>query len=106
MRSGRRSAWDRHPQADRQPQVAIDPRSDGFCVLVDGRAVLLADEELDTHHWAKHVVECVNAGLTEPGDIRAALPRLCARASEQNLHTGFHPPAGRPAGWIPPLADG
>lgn len=70
-------------------QVAIDPRDDGFAILVDGEVVLSVLDELDAHHWAKHVVECVHSGVTRPPWIRESLPKLCEQATLNNLHTGY-----------------
>lgn len=72
-------------------QVAIVPAGPGFEIRVDQHTVLTIRDELDAHHWAKHVVECVNSGVREPGAIRAALPRLCDLATRHNLHTGSWP---------------
>lgn len=70
-------------------QVAIAPAEDGFDILVDGERVLRIEDELDAHHWAKHVTECVNSGVTAPRWIRECLPRICETATRANLHTGY-----------------
>lgn len=70
-------------------QVAISPCESGFDILVDGALVLTIEEELDAHHWAKHVTECVNSGVRAPHWIRECLPKLCETATLANLHTGF-----------------
>lgn len=70
-------------------QVAIAPCDVGFEILVDGALVLTIEEELDAHHWAKHVTECVNSGVRRPLWIRECLPRICETATRANLHTGF-----------------
>jgi hypothetical protein len=73
----------------RLPQVAIVPGDDSFEILVAGRTVLSIEDELDAHHWAKHVTECVHSGITDPRWIRECLPRLCDTATRNNLHTGY-----------------
>ncbi len=75
------------------PQVRIVPEPDGFVIYVDDEVVMTVEDELDAHHWAKHVVECVNAGETRAFWIREALPRICELARRQNLHTGYYPEA-------------
>lgn len=73
------------------PQVRIVPEPDGFAIYVDDEVVMTVEDELDAHHWAKHVVECVNAGERRAFWIRQALPRICELARRQNLHTGYYP---------------
>ncbi len=70
-------------------QVAIAPSEEGFEILVDGQRVLTIEDELDAHHWAKHVTECVNSGVKGPEWIRECLPKICETATRANLHTGF-----------------
>lgn len=77
------------PGLRRLTQVAIAPADPGFDILVDGERVLTIEDELDAHHWAKHVTECVNSGVTTPLWIRECLPKLCETATRANLHTGF-----------------
>lgn len=70
-------------------QVAIVPGDEGFAIRVNGELVLLVVEELEAHHWAKHVTECVNAGVTKVRWIQDSLPKLCDTATRNNLHTGY-----------------
>jgi hypothetical protein len=77
----------RRPQP--RVQVAIAPREQDFAILVDGQVVLAVVDELEAHHWAKHVTECVYSGITRPPWIREALPRICEVATRNNLHTGY-----------------
>ncbi|MCK9520704.1 MAG: hypothetical protein M0R74_17030 [Dehalococcoidia bacterium] len=77
------------PATRRLPQVAIVPMDDAFGIHVNGRLVLTVAEELEAHHWAKHVTECVHAGVTAPERIRENLPRLCEIATRSNLHQGY-----------------
>jgi hypothetical protein len=70
-------------------QVAIVPFDDGFEIRVDGAWVLTIEDELDAHHWAKHVTECVHSGVRAPEWIRECLPKICETATRANLHTGF-----------------
>ncbi|GBD23523.1 hypothetical protein HRbin29_01189 [bacterium HR29] len=74
-----------------QPRVSIVPETQGFAIYVDKELVLAVPDELDAHHWAKHVVECVNAGETRAAVIRQQLPRVCEAARRHNLHTGYYP---------------
>jgi hypothetical protein len=71
------------------PQVAIVPSDEGFDILAEGERVLTIEDELDAHHWAKHVTECVNSGVRGRDWIRECLPKLCETATRANLHTGF-----------------
>lgn len=70
-------------------QVAIHPREDVFDILVDGEVVLSVEPEIEAHHWAKHVVECVNKGITHPEWLREVLPAVCERATILKAHTGY-----------------
>lgn len=70
-------------------QVSIVPGDSAFDVRVNDEQVLSVEDELDAHHWAKHVTECVNSGVTEVRHIRESLPGLCETARRNNLHTGF-----------------
>lgn len=79
----------RRPGLRRLAQVAISPADDGFDILVNGSPILTISDELDAHHWAKHVTECVNSGITAPEWIRECLPKICETATRANLHTGF-----------------
>ncbi len=79
----------RRPSLRGVPQVAIVPCDDRFEILADGERVLTIEDELDAHHWAKHVTECVNSGVRGPEWIRECLPKLCETATRANLHTGF-----------------
>ena len=79
----------RRPGIRRLTQVAISPSERGFDILVDGEEVLTVEDELDAHHWAKHVTECVNSGVTTLPWIRECLPKICETATRANLHTGF-----------------
>ena len=83
-------AYARHPRGPRAPaQVSIVPNDPDFSIRVNGSEVLSVEDELDAHHWAKHVTECVNLGITHVPWIREALPRVCRTATINNLHTGF-----------------
>ena|GEM_PF-1264364 len=77
------------PTLRRLPQVAIVPKSERFAIEVNHRVVLEVADELDAHHWAKHVTECVHSGITKPELIRGELPRLCETATRYNLHSGY-----------------
>lgn len=77
------------PATRRLAQVAIVPDGDSFAIHVNHEFVLVVDEELEAHHWAKHVTECVHAGITRPDMIRESLPRLCEIATRGNLHSGY-----------------
>ncbi len=79
----------RERRAHRRPQVAIVPDDDAFEIRVAGCLVLSVDDELEAHHWAKHVTECVHSGVTNPTWIRECLPALCDAATRNNLHTGY-----------------
>jgi len=77
------------PGTRRLPRVSIVPRENEFDIMVNDQLILTVADELDAHHWAKHVTECVNSGITRPIWIRESLPRLCEIAKRNNLHTGF-----------------
>jgi hypothetical protein len=79
----------RRPALRRLAQVAIVPGDEGFEIHVNGQWVMTIEEELDAHHWAKHVTECVHSGVTDPRWVRECLPRICETATRANLHTGF-----------------
>lgn len=76
------------------PQVSIVPTGHGFAIYVESELVLVVADELDAHHWAKHVVECVNAGERRAAVIRRQLPHVCEAARRHNLHTGYFPSEG------------
>lgn len=79
------------PTSDRRAvhQVSIQPTEEGFELLVDGELVMCVEAEIEAHHWAKHLVECVNSGITSVAWIRQELPERCRRATILNLHTGY-----------------
>ncbi|MGE5597472.1 MAG: hypothetical protein ACM3S1_15710 [Hyphomicrobiales bacterium] len=77
------------PATRRRARVAIVPGDRAFDIMVNNQLVLSVEDELDAHHWAKHVTACVNSGITKPRWIREALPRLCETATRGNLHSGY-----------------
>ena len=70
-------------------EVSIALGEHKLAIFVDGHQVFSLADEREAHHWAKHVVECVNSGLTEPRWIQERLPRVCDIATRNNLHTGY-----------------
>jgi hypothetical protein len=74
-----------------QPRVSLVPEAHGSGIYVDEELVLAVADELDAHHWAMHVVECVNSGETRAAVIHRLLPRVCEAARRHNLHAGFYP---------------
>lgn len=79
----------RRPALRGLAQVAIVPADSGFEIMVDGAWVMTIEDELDAHHWAKHVTQCVNSGVRAPRWIRECLPKICETATRANLHSGF-----------------
>ncbi len=77
------------PAPRRPTHIAITSEDGAFAVLVNRERVRVELEELEAHHWAKHVMECVSQGVTRPAEIRHELPRLCAYATQNHLHTGY-----------------
>lgn len=89
MRAMDRSSILDRPTTRRLPRVSIVPRDDAFDITVNDELILTVADELDAHHWAKHVTECVNSGVTRAFWIRESLPKLCEVATRGNLHSGF-----------------
>jgi hypothetical protein len=73
-------------EREAMPQIAIEPRPDGFAVSIDGRLVQFCRDEPDAHHWGKHAFEAVNQGLRRPSEVGRAMRRLCLSATRYNLH--------------------
>lgn len=76
----------------RMPQIAIQSAGGCFQVLIDGCPVRDCRDEIDAHHWAKHAFEAVSSGARTVSGIRAAMERICNRATIFNLHTHHFPP--------------